>query len=194
MTKTIGIAALAISAIAFGSVAHATPIKWTLSNVIFGDSGTASGSFVYDADTNTFSMVSLSTTAGSSGTASTFSSVCSVSACPVPSSDQVVSAIDPASTTGDMTNIKVLYMAFATPLTNSGGTVVLTSGASGTCINSTCSIPPTDARNITGGQLNGVPYVAPTAATPVPALNQWGLVLLASLLGSLAFWRQRRKP
>lgn len=35
--------------------------------------------------------------------------------------------------------------------------------------------------------------VTPSAATPVPTLNQWGLMLLASLLGSLAFWRQRRK-
>ena len=42
--------------------AHA--ILWTLSGVTFDDGGTASGSFDYDADTNTLSSINIVTTAG----------------------------------------------------------------------------------------------------------------------------------
>ena len=46
------------------SVASADGITWTLSGVTFDDGGTASGSFVYDAVTNTVSSINIVTTAG----------------------------------------------------------------------------------------------------------------------------------
>ena len=41
--------------------AHADPVTWTLDNAVFDDDGTATGSFVYDRDTNTYSDVSITT-------------------------------------------------------------------------------------------------------------------------------------
>jgi hypothetical protein len=46
------------------SNAFAFPVTWTLSGVTFGDGGTASGYFVYDADTNNFSEGSISVAGG----------------------------------------------------------------------------------------------------------------------------------
>ena len=40
----------------------ATPITWTLNGVAFDDGGTATGSFVYDADTNTYTNIAITTT------------------------------------------------------------------------------------------------------------------------------------
>jgi hypothetical protein len=44
--------------------ANAFPVTWTLSGVTFSDGGTASGSFIYDADNNTFSTWSVSVAGG----------------------------------------------------------------------------------------------------------------------------------
>jgi hypothetical protein len=48
--------------------AQAFPVTWTLSGVTFNDGGTASGSFVYDADTNTISTLSISVAGGDTQT------------------------------------------------------------------------------------------------------------------------------
>jgi hypothetical protein len=45
--------------------ASAVPIQWTLDGVTFIDGGTASGSFVFDADLSIYSSINTSTTAGS---------------------------------------------------------------------------------------------------------------------------------
>src|SRR5260370_9871267 len=49
----------------FSVYASASPVLWTLVGVAFNDGGTASGSFVYDANTNTYSSINMTTTAGS---------------------------------------------------------------------------------------------------------------------------------
>ena len=54
-----------LGALLFALPAHANPITWHLDGVAFDDGGTANGSFVYDADTNIYSDVSVVTTAGS---------------------------------------------------------------------------------------------------------------------------------
>ena len=45
------------------SIASADGVTWDLSGVTFSDGGTASGSFVYDAVTNTVSDVDITATA-----------------------------------------------------------------------------------------------------------------------------------
>jgi hypothetical protein len=50
----------------------ATPVLWTLQGVTLTDGGTASGSFVYDADTNTYSDLNITTTTGSARAGSTY--------------------------------------------------------------------------------------------------------------------------
>lgn len=49
-------------------VAHAFPVTWTLSGVTFSDQGTATGAFVYDADTNAISSWSVSVAGGNTDT------------------------------------------------------------------------------------------------------------------------------
>ena len=62
--------AAVVAAVAFiitqfiATPAQATPITWTVS-AAFPDGGTAAGSFVYDADFNTYSSINITTTAGS---------------------------------------------------------------------------------------------------------------------------------
>ena len=41
------------------------PVLWTLQDVTFDDGGAASGSFVFDAETSTFSLIDITTTGGS---------------------------------------------------------------------------------------------------------------------------------
>jgi hypothetical protein len=57
-----------VLALACLSNASAFPVTWTLSGVTFTDGGTASGYFVYDADTNTFSEGSISVAGGNTAT------------------------------------------------------------------------------------------------------------------------------
>ncbi|MBU6198744.1 MAG: hypothetical protein KGI64_09655 [Xanthomonadaceae bacterium] len=54
--------------LACASGAFAFPVTWTLSGATFSDSGTATGSFVYDADTNTLSNWSVSVAGGNTTT------------------------------------------------------------------------------------------------------------------------------
>src|SRR5258708_17612531 len=53
--------------------ASAAPVVWTLSGVTFSDGGTASGSFIFDADTNTYSSINVTTTTGSVRTGASYS-------------------------------------------------------------------------------------------------------------------------
>lgn len=46
------------------SPAFATPVTWTLNNVSFDNGSTATGSFDFDRDTNTFSNIAISISAG----------------------------------------------------------------------------------------------------------------------------------
>src|SRR5260370_29492460 len=54
--------------------ANAVSLTYNLSGVTFSDSGTASGSFQYDAVTNAYSNVSIITTNGGSRSGATFNS------------------------------------------------------------------------------------------------------------------------
>lgn len=85
MKRWIRAAALTLGILGLASVAHAVPVTWTLSNVLFSNDGpsgvTASGSFKYDADTNTFSDISVTTTQGSFTDAVTYTRVCTDPGC-----------------------------------------------------------------------------------------------------------------
>ena len=56
---------IAIALMLTWASASAIPVRWTLEDVSFADGGTASGSFVYDADTSTYSRTDIVTTSGS---------------------------------------------------------------------------------------------------------------------------------
>jgi hypothetical protein len=109
------IVALAIFAAGTASVS-AAPILWTLQGVTLSDGGTAFGSFVYDADTNTYSDLDITTTTGSARAGSTYTVVnafTSNSASGFFAATTLLAPFDPGS--------PGLIIGFLT-LTDSGGT------------------------------------------------------------------------
>ena len=70
--------ALKLFGMAVVLVAHAVavPVTWTLSGVTFGDGGIATGSFAYDASSNTYSNVNITTTTGSARSGAVYRFVC----------------------------------------------------------------------------------------------------------------------
>src|ERR1700712_2163468 len=54
----------AVLGLTLGGNANATPMKWTLADAGFSDSTSLSGSFFYDAVTNTYSSWSITVAAG----------------------------------------------------------------------------------------------------------------------------------
>ena len=108
---------LAPNAIAF-------PVTWTLSGATFNDGGTATGSFVYDADTNALSNWSVSVAGGNTGTFPpiTYDTT---------SGSSTISG-QGATLTGTMLCIgtcsgpaRELRMPAVSPLTNAGGTIAI---------------------------------------------------------------------
>lgn len=187
--KLLASAALALSSLAFTAAAQAAPLQWTLKDVTFDDGGTATGSFVYDADSDTYSNVQLSTTAGSVGGASDFRSKCVTPHCINALPELIFVA---SSNQSDLTNVTYLDIEPSAPLSNTPGTVELAFGMSTTCGNAACSTNGPGLRAFFSGQLVGVPYIAPPAApTTVPTLNQWSLAGLSMLLAAWALLYRR---
>jgi hypothetical protein len=48
----------------FAPASFAVPLTWTLNDIVFEDGGTATGSFVYDADANSYSNIDITTQGG----------------------------------------------------------------------------------------------------------------------------------
>ena len=109
MKKITRVCAGMLVALVFANGAFASTVTWTLENVTFQDSGTAIGSFDFDADSNIYSNINISTTSGSSfgGTSYTAYSVGSQS------------QLFLGNGSYD------LFLGF-TPLTNAGGTSSIT--------------------------------------------------------------------
>jgi len=149
------------------SIASADAITWTFSDVTFDDGGIASGSFVYDAPTNTYSSIDITTTSGSAFAGTTYHTLSGLFGSS--STGMLLGA------SGDLTNTDLLFLLFGPALTNSGGTVLLSGFGEGTCDNTNCSLSTLD-RSITGGELVG------TVSTPEPSALSLLTVALAALM------------
>lgn len=101
--------------------ANANLVQWTLQNVSFVGGGTATGSFVYDADTDTYSDISITTSSGSIGGGSYMWPWDSLSQ----ATQLVIWTYDPSSPPADLTGELYLSLTFFDALTNAGGTVNL---------------------------------------------------------------------
>ena len=166
--------------------AQAIPVIWTLNDVTFDDGGTADGSFVYEAGSNTFSMINISTMGPALGPQSYMDDH------PIFGFD--VQAVFLSGLAADLTGMTLLAMSFDIPgtgapmLTDAGGIIPINmdpgSGSfEGMCINPTC-VNPTGfpQREITGGSVFGNPM----------ALSEPGtLALLGTGLLFSTFFRRR---
>ncbi len=162
----------------------AVPIQWTLSNVTFVGGATASGSFIYDADTNTYSAISIVSTGSGSIPGSTFvvkypsanaSFVCFMTGNP-----------------SDLTGQRIFILPVSGgPLSNAGGTRTLSSvNAEGTCTNAACTNATLNVRVLAaGGSIIGAPPVAPVPAPPTGAMALAGILVTAAALYAM---RRRR--
>jgi len=160
------------------SIASADGATWKLSGVTFEDGGTASGSFVYDAVTNKYTFIGVTTTTGSLLSGASYTSLSSCCG-----SSNTGLTLGP--NVSDFTDTPLLSLLFSAPLTNAGGTIQLMFGFVDTdfdsvedfCTNSDCTAFST--RFVTGGEVVGVP----SPAVPEPSAISLLIVGLMVLLG-----------
>ena len=156
--------------------AKANVVTWTLDNVLFTDGGTATGSYDYDAATETFSSINIITSGGTGYGANYVASG--------PSSNSSLLAALPRPL---MAGSLELYLILQAAMTDAGGVIGIdTESVEGTCGND-CGylISP---RFVESGQVTAVlslPEVPLPSALPLFAT---GLVA-SGLLG----WRRKRK-
>lgn len=166
------------------TLAGAAPLVWTLSGVTLADGGVVTGSFTYDATTNSYSAIAVTTSGGTSpGYTYTAYDPGTLGG---PNSRFLVAVPNPGL--GNFQNTPVLVLEFDA-LTNAGGTSNINALSSnsyeGTCFNTTCS-SANIVRYVTAGRLT-----APTPAA-VPAISNLGLCGLALLLAAAPFLFLRR--
>jgi hypothetical protein len=131
-------------------VIAAAPIVWTVQNAVFDDGGTLTGSFVYDADTESFYNVDLVTSVGPKFPGVTFSDAdLQLSCC-----DAITLEIN--SGEGAHLGDQFFLFYFEEWLTNSGGVVeIATSSREAICLDNDCNY--VDMRYITEGAVAAVP-------------------------------------
>jgi hypothetical protein len=188
-TRIIGLAALACMMLFGPLTAQAVPVEWTLNGFTFVGGGTASGSFVYDADTNTYSSVNITTTPGTLAGAS-YTDVSPGFA------NSATVGLFVTTTVGDLTGTPALALFYGAGLTNAGGAVAITlnGNVEGTCNNATCTAGTGTRSLVAGALLNGVVVPTPTPGTQaIPTLAEWAMLTLVLMLGLAGVISLRRK-
>jgi len=132
LTQRVCAVALGILTIGLGS-AQATPVTWDLSNVAFADGTTVTGSFVFDADTNLFGVLTITTSGGTSVPAQSdwFYGPCATCL----RNDVFSGFLATDNIFADQTGnpFVSLFGSIGAPMTNAGGVITLDVGIVGTC-------------------------------------------------------------
>jgi hypothetical protein len=171
--------------------AQAAPIAYSLA-ATFLDGGSASGHFAFDADTGTYSNVSI--TISNSATPSldgTYTFVCPSADCFgfFPSAafagELTVLRNPPPPAGTDLTDQPVFQIVYKSFLTDAGLGVTGTA-AYGTCNNANCIGLNTGLDGIRETQ------TAMVAGPVVPTLTEWGMAIFSLLLSGFAVLRLRR--
>jgi len=163
IAKAFSVLALFASVGMFSHTAQADPIVWTLQGVTFDDGGTATGSFIYDAATNTYSSWDIATTRGFAVILPfTYGSSADLFE---PSASQVGFHFELVPL-GFRRN---LNLTFLSPLTDAGGTIGILSQSYEYDVESHSGLPV--IRHITAGSVSTGPAAVPEPATFVLLAN-----------------------
>ncbi|RYF07768.1 MAG: IPTL-CTERM sorting domain-containing protein [Comamonadaceae bacterium] len=177
---------MAVAALVAGpGAAWAVPVEWTFGPEVISGT-TLSGSFTYDADTDTYTNINISRSGGNLA-AATFT----VRQQPGVGWQSLAvffpAPFDPA-TTASLDGLP-MFAIFGTPFSNAGGSVTITVRTD-TCLGFSCMA--------TTAHLSGsvrfsskVPDTSGALAS-IPTLSEWGLIGLSSLIGLAAVMHTRR--
>ena len=137
LSQRVCAVAIGMLTIGLGS-AQATPITWDLSNVAFADGTTVTGSFVFDADTNLFGVLTITTSGGTSVPAQSdwFYGPCATCLRNDVFSGFLATDNLFADQTGN--HFVALFGSIGAPMTNAGGVITLDFGIVGTCGDPMC--------------------------------------------------------
>jgi hypothetical protein len=164
---------------ASGSV-FAAPVVWTVPSTLLPGGTTVSGTFTFDAATNTLSSINITATGTNSGSY-TFVD------------DNFSAGVEIGQLAASITSGAKVFFVLTGGLPLTGGTPIARTVGIGNC------------GVVTSGLCTGVfsienaaatltsAAVAPTVAAPIPTLSEWAMIFLASLMGMLAFARTRRQ-
>ena len=165
-----------VAGLFLSSAVLAIPVEWTLQNVGFTDGGRAFGSFIYDADTNVYSGVDITTTTGSawSGTEYKITN---------PYISSTASLIQFVDAEGDLTGAQFLALFPAFDLTNELLSISINTSDTGEYICSVSNCGTGSSRRLV---VSG--YITASSVVPVPAAA-W---LFGSALASLGWLRRKQ--
>jgi hypothetical protein len=142
--------------------ADANTMTWSLTDVDFGDGGTASGSFTFDATSGSFSAIDITTTPGTEFGGADYTTFAF-------GNDLFLTAVTGSSS--NLTGTPFLVLNFTSPLTDAGGTIPLGIGSfgsisvEGTCLVANCGSGVVE-RFVTTGAVSAVPEPTPTPILP----------------------------
>jgi len=173
------VAAVIFAAILLAMVpaASADDVTWTLTGLTFFGGGTATGSFTYDATTNTVTSIDIVTTGGPSGT------VTYTALDPGYGPYAFDMAFVPTPSLSDYVGQPALELQFQDgtggleSLTNAGGVVIVDVNEF-VCSNAVCSTADEVRGTLDGGTVVGVPAPEPSVLS-LMAIGLFGLVAVA---------------
>jgi hypothetical protein len=173
-------ASITLGLLAASATAWAVPVTWYLSNVVTTTGKKITGSFVYDADTNTYSAINLASGPNTYTQTSFAGSGPSIMA-----ANQAPAGLGQAG----------VGLSTTAPITNAGGVLNLRTGANQggllTCSDAACTAFSLGAdTRLASGTITTTPPA--TAPASVPTLGEWALMLLVVLMGWVGMGGLRR--
>jgi hypothetical protein len=184
MIRAFTIVLVLATLFALPTISSADAVTWNLVGVTFDGGGTATGSFVFNADANAGMGALISADIVTAAVTPSSPYAISSPGFPPDVSNGMTEIVFVQNGISDLTGAPVLDLVFAGLLTDAGGTVGLAPGVLGggsqlVCADSTCSAPNSEIPqlNIAGGKV-----VSEAVTTPEPSaflLLGMGLLTLA---------------